>query len=205
MYRRALDGEEKSLGKDRRGTLFTVHEMAKVFRRQGKYDEALGWSGEHSLGERSHSERIIHKYSLLCIVWQLYSSNRGRATRRWICIAEHLPGKWSYWVRTTHNRSPQAAESRGCFRNKGWSSRACDFPSTRQFQKYWNGRPSLGAKDKAGRSNVSEIDEYSTIHKVSGHLLVPSHTQVSRCYMNRRVRWPREEGEGLAVDARVDA
>ena len=31
---------------------------------------------------------------------------------------------------------------------------------TRQFQKYWNGRPSLGAKDKAGRSNISEIDEY---------------------------------------------
>ena len=30
---------------------------------------------------------------------------------------------------------------------------------TRQFQKYWNGRSSLGAKDKAGRSIISEIDE----------------------------------------------
>ena len=30
---------------------------------------------------------------------------------------------------------------------------------TRQFQKYWNGRPSLGAKDKAGCSNTSEIGE----------------------------------------------
>ena len=30
---------------------------------------------------------------------------------------------------------------------------------TPQFQKYWNGRPSLGAKDNAGRSNLSVIDE----------------------------------------------
>ena len=72
MYRRALDGEEKSLGKDRRGTLFTVHEMAKVFRRQGKYDEALGWyrralaGREKSLG-KDHSQILSTVYRMAVV------------------------------------------------------------------------------------------------------------------------------------------
>jgi tetratricopeptide (TPR) repeat protein len=42
-YRRALDGREKTLGKDHPNTLSTVHSMAIVFDNQGEYDKALEW------------------------------------------------------------------------------------------------------------------------------------------------------------------
>ena len=40
-YRRVLDAQENSLGKDHPDTLVTVCSMANSLRRQGKYDEAL--------------------------------------------------------------------------------------------------------------------------------------------------------------------
>jgi tetratricopeptide (TPR) repeat protein len=42
-YQRALDGYEKTLGKDHPSTLSTVNNMAIVFRSQGEYDKALEW------------------------------------------------------------------------------------------------------------------------------------------------------------------
>jgi tetratricopeptide (TPR) repeat protein len=42
-YQRALDGYEKTLGKDNPSTLRTFHNMAIVFDNQGEYDKALGW------------------------------------------------------------------------------------------------------------------------------------------------------------------
>jgi tetratricopeptide (TPR) repeat protein len=42
-YRRALDGREKTLGKDHPDTLETVHNMASVFDGKGEYGKALEW------------------------------------------------------------------------------------------------------------------------------------------------------------------
>ena len=42
-YRRALAGEEKSLGEVHPNTLSTVSGMAAAFQSQGKYNEALEW------------------------------------------------------------------------------------------------------------------------------------------------------------------
>jgi tetratricopeptide (TPR) repeat protein len=42
-YQRALDGYEKTLGKDHPSTLDTVHNMASVFDNQGEYEKALEW------------------------------------------------------------------------------------------------------------------------------------------------------------------
>ena len=42
-YQRALDGYEKTLGKDHSSTLRTVNNMAIVFRGQGDHDKALVW------------------------------------------------------------------------------------------------------------------------------------------------------------------
>jgi tetratricopeptide (TPR) repeat protein len=42
-YRRALEGREKTLGKDHPSTLHTVHNMALVFDHQGQYEKALEW------------------------------------------------------------------------------------------------------------------------------------------------------------------
>ncbi|KAF8538700.1 hypothetical protein BDD12DRAFT_884441 [Trichophaea hybrida] len=42
-YQRALDGKEKTLGKDHPSTLSTVHNMALVFGSQGEYGKALEW------------------------------------------------------------------------------------------------------------------------------------------------------------------
>jgi tetratricopeptide (TPR) repeat protein len=44
-YGRALDGKEKTLGKDHPSTLDTVHNMAGVFYNQGQYEKALEWYG----------------------------------------------------------------------------------------------------------------------------------------------------------------
>jgi tetratricopeptide (TPR) repeat protein len=42
-YQRALDGFEKTLGKDHPSTLSTVHNMGSVFDHQGEYGKALEW------------------------------------------------------------------------------------------------------------------------------------------------------------------
>jgi tetratricopeptide (TPR) repeat protein len=42
-YQRALDGKEKTLGKNHPSTLNTVHNMASVFLKQGEYEKALEW------------------------------------------------------------------------------------------------------------------------------------------------------------------
>jgi tetratricopeptide (TPR) repeat protein len=42
-YQRALDGFEKTLGKDHPSTLDTVHNMGLVFHKEGEYSKALEW------------------------------------------------------------------------------------------------------------------------------------------------------------------
>ena len=42
-YQRALDGHEKTLGKNYPDTLITVQNMAIVFQKKGEYDKALEW------------------------------------------------------------------------------------------------------------------------------------------------------------------
>jgi len=42
-YQRALDGKEKTLGKDHPSTLSTVNNMAIVFHKQGEHEKALEW------------------------------------------------------------------------------------------------------------------------------------------------------------------
>jgi len=60
-HQRALDGKEKTLGKDRPSTLDTVHNMALVFHKQGEYAKALEWcqraldGNEKTLGKPFHS------------------------------------------------------------------------------------------------------------------------------------------------------
>ena len=42
-YQRALDGREKTLGKDHVAALGTVHNMAIVYKNQGDHGKALEW------------------------------------------------------------------------------------------------------------------------------------------------------------------
>ena len=68
-------GEEEPLDKDHPDTHPTVYSMANVIMDQGKYHEALGWSGEHSPGKRSlgkdHLETLSAVYGMTSVFQSL--------------------------------------------------------------------------------------------------------------------------------------
>jgi tetratricopeptide (TPR) repeat protein len=68
-YQRALDGKEKTLGKDHPSTLQTVNNMALVFSNQGEYGKALEWYQRALDGTRRHSERTTLPLSTPSTTW----------------------------------------------------------------------------------------------------------------------------------------
>jgi tetratricopeptide (TPR) repeat protein len=73
-YGRALDGEEKSLGKDHPDTLTTVHNMASTFESQERYEEALKLCRQAIGGTRNTSkESNVQTRRILRLMEELQS------------------------------------------------------------------------------------------------------------------------------------
>ena len=53
MYRRALDGQEKALGPDHTSTLGTVNNLDRLYRNQGRLQEA------EAITDQGHRSRFV--------------------------------------------------------------------------------------------------------------------------------------------------
>jgi tetratricopeptide (TPR) repeat protein len=152
-YQRALDGKEKTLGKDHPSTLDTVNNMALVFSNQGEYGKALEWyqraldGKEKTLGKDHPSTlQTVHNMALVF-------STKGSMARHLSGTSEPSMAKRRHSERTTLPLSRPSTTWPRFSTNQGEYGKALE----------WYQRALDGREKTLGKDHPSTLD---TVHNM---------------------------------------